>query len=143
MGTNVAPSYANIFMDRFERNALKGFYLKPFYYGTFIDNIFMIWEHGLDTLKEFINYMNSLHPTIKFTFEYSQNMVSFLDTTVCMDHHTRKVYTKLCTKPTDSHSYLHRTSAHYHPCKTKGPYGQFLRIRRICARSEDFHLEAN
>ena len=50
----------------------------------------------------------------------------------------RKLYTTLFEKPTDTHLYLHYTSAHHKPCHTKGPFEQFLRIRRICTKNEDF-----
>jgi hypothetical protein len=141
MGTNVAPSYAILFMDRLECKALDNYRLKPLYYGRYIDDIFICWQHGLDELHQFITYMNSQHESIKFTMESSPKEVNFLDTTVVLDDLHRRLYTKLYTKPTNTHSYLHWTSAHYHTCKTKGPYGQFLRIRRICHKHEDFSTE--
>ena len=48
------------------------------------------------------------------------------------------MYTTLFEKLTDSHLYLHYTSARNKPCHTKGPFGQFLRIRRICTKNDDF-----
>ena len=54
-------------------------------------------------------------------------------------HLTIKVITTtLYKKPTDTHLYLHYTSSHHSPSKTKGPYGQFLRLRRICTYNSDF-----
>ena len=97
----------------------------------------MIWPHGRDELDNFIKYLNDIHEKIKFTSEVSENDINFLDTKVKIDEH-RKLYTTLYEKPTDTHLYLHYDSAHHGPCHTKGPYGQFLRIRRICSRNEDF-----
>ena len=54
----------------------------------------------------------------------------------------KTLITTLYEKPTDTHLYLHYTSAHHHPCKTKGPYGQFLHLRRICSLDEDYHNNA-
>ena len=54
MGTAVAPNYANLFMDRFESKALANWPLKPAIWLRFMDDIFMIWTHGEDTLNEFI-----------------------------------------------------------------------------------------
>ena len=48
------------------------------------------------------------------------------------------LWTDLYTKPTDSHSYLRFESAHPDHCKRSLPYSQFLRVRRICTRLEDF-----
>ena len=43
------------------------------------DNTFFIWEHGEESLKEFINEINSFHQTIKFTADCSKEKVKFLD----------------------------------------------------------------
>ena len=137
MGTGVAPNYANLFMDRFETNALDNWDKKPLVWLRFIDDIFMIWTHGEEELLKFIRYLNSIHEKIKFTHEYSTESINFLDTTVKIDTDSL-LYTTLYEKPTDTHLYLHYSSAHHKPCHTKGPYGQFLRIRRICTRNQDF-----
>ena len=49
------------------------------------------------------------------------------------------IKTNLFVKPTDSASYLHFDSAHPSHCIKGIPYGQFLRIRRICSDKEDFN----
>ncbi len=46
--------------------------------------------------------------------------------------------TKLYTKPTDTHDYLRYDSAHPKSTKDAIPYGQFLRVRRICSKIKDF-----
>ena len=137
MGTALAPNYANLFMDRFETKALDGWRIKPTIWLRFIDDIFMIWTHGRKELDNFIEYLNGIHEKIKFTSEISDTYINFLDTTVKIDtDHT--LYTTLYEKPTDTHLYLHYDSAHHGPCHTKGPFGQFLRLRRICCKNEDF-----
>ena len=45
------------------------------------DDIFMIWTGNEDELREFIECLSNLHPTIKFTSEQSSSSVAFLDTT--------------------------------------------------------------
>ena len=108
-----------------------------FFAPWFIDDIFKIWNHGEQELKKFLEYLNNIHDKIKFTHEFSKESINFLDTTVKIDT-TRELYTTLYEKPTDTHLYLHYTSAHHKPCQTKGPFGQFLRIRRICTKNDDF-----
>ena len=141
MGTPLAPNYANLFMDRFETIALAGYHLKPLTWLRFINDIFMIWTHGEDSLLKFINYLNSLHPSIKFTHEFSHSSISFLDTTVKFNQE-RELITTLYNKPTDTHLYLHYTSAHQDSILTKGPYSQYLRLRHICSLDEDFKSNA-
>ena len=142
MGIGFAPSYANIFMTDFEERAIKIYHLKPLIWKRFIDDIFMIWTHGKDELAKFLEYLNSLHRSIKFTCESSTSEIAFLDTMTKIDEDTRKVYTTLYTKPTDTHSYLYYTSSHPKNCVKNGPYGQFLRLRRICQKNEDFIEES-
>ena len=48
------------------------------------------------------------------------------------------VHTDLFTKPTDANNFLHFESAHPKHCKKGIPFGQFLRLRRICSRDKDF-----
>ena len=141
MGTSLAPNYANLFMDRFETKALEGYPLKPLTWKRFIDDIFMVWTHGEDSLNKFIEYLNSLHETIKFTHEVSYTQIDFLDTTVKFGQN-RELITTLYNKPTDTHLYLEHSSAHPNSILTKGPYGQYLRLRRICSLDTDFELNA-
>ena len=75
--------------------------------------------------------MNSFHDTIKFTFEWSDTCVSFLDTSVLLNNVI--LSTDLYTKPTDKYQYLFYTSCHPHAYKKGIPFGQALRIQRICS----------
>ena len=140
MGTRVAPSLANIFVYHLMRKALSGYHLKPLVYKRFIDDIFIIWTHGTEEWHKFVDYLNKQHQTIKFTSEFSKTSINFLDTTVKLKN--GKLETDLYTKPTDTHSYLHYTSAHPKHCKEHGPFSQLLRIKRICSRTEDYEKHA-
>ena len=141
MGTSLAPNYANLFMDRFETKALAGYSLKPLTWKRFIDDIFLVWTNGEESLKRFIDYLNSLHDTIKFTHEMSYSQIDFLDTTVKFGQ-DRGLITTLFNKPTDTHLYLEYSSAHPQSVLTKGPFGQYLRLRRICTLDLDFEANA-
>ena len=69
----------------------------------------MIWTEGEDNLKTFLNYINSIHPTIKFTHEYSNSpnqTLPFLDVQVHLNNN--QIQTDLHTKPTDKHQYYSR-----------------------------------
>ena len=137
MGTRVAPTYANIFMADFERLNVYTYPLQPTMWVRFIDDIFMVWEHGETELRKFLEHLNKVHKTIKFTSEFSTENVSFLDTMVSRLP-GGKVATDLYTKPTDSNNYLMFSSAHPSHCKRGIPLGQFLRLRRICSSKGSF-----
>ena len=78
----MAPPYAVVFMGKLEEDFIKGQRLKPMVWWRYIDDIFMLWEHGEKELKAFLEALNSCHPTIKFTAEYSKEKINFLDVSV-------------------------------------------------------------
>ena len=80
MDTRMAPNYAIIFMHSVEKEIVNNSKLKPRIWHHLIDDVFIIWTYGKEKLEEFLNYINGLHETIKFTAEYSITEVAFLDT---------------------------------------------------------------
>ena len=141
MGTKVAPSFANIFMAHFEDTLVYTYHTQPLIWLRYIDDIFMVWNNGRESLDNFLTHLNSCHETIKFTSDISPESVTFLDTTVKIDS-DRRVYTDLYCKPTDSHNYLLFESSHPSHLKTSLPYSQLLRVRRICSKLSDFDRNA-
>ncbi|XP_033114181.1 uncharacterized protein LOC117114603 [Anneissia japonica] len=127
MGTKMAPNYANAFMSSLEEKLINSFHLKPMHYVRYIDDIFFIWNHGIDALELFKTHANAFHPTIKFTFEHSQHTLPFLDVSVKVTD--GKLSTSLYCKPTNRHCYLNYNS--FHPLKLKQSliFSQCLRIR--------------
>ncbi|KAJ7331931.1 hypothetical protein JRQ81_014111, partial [Phrynocephalus forsythii] len=61
MGTHMAPQYANILMADLEQCFLKHCTQKPLLYLRYIDDIFLIWTYGEESLK------NSTRTSIVFT----------------------------------------------------------------------------
>ena len=64
----------------------------------------MIWQHREDELKIFLDKFNNLHPSIKFTCEYSREKTNYLDLQVIVRE--GKLITGLHVKQTDIHQYL-------------------------------------
>ena len=56
----------------------------PMIWWRYIDNIFFIWEHGQESLRDFIDQLNLFHPTIKCNAEYSKEEVNFLDLNITL-----------------------------------------------------------
>ena len=137
MGTKVAPAYANTFMGWFEDRYVYTYHIQPLLWKRFIDDIFVIWSHGEESLEVFINHLNNCMPSIKLEAEISREQVHFLDVTIQLNHNG-VITTTLYTKPTDSHNYVNYQSCHPKSCKNGIPYGQFLRLRRICSSEKDF-----
>ena len=140
MGTICAPAYANLFMGKFENDNIYP-HIKEFskLYLRYIDDIFMTWTGSFDSFKNFIDKLNSCHSSIKFDYEISDKEIAFLDTIVYITE-DGKLKTKLYTKPTDRQNFLHRKSAHPNSLLRSIPFGQALRIKRICSDLEDYQM---
>ena len=69
-------------MADLEEKNLGDIELQPHIWWKCIDDIFFIWEHGEDSLKQFIETLNALHITIKFMAEWSREEINFLDVNV-------------------------------------------------------------
>ena len=133
MGTPMAPSYANIFMGKVERDILREFEeihgLRPLVWLRFLD-IFFIWTHGEKKLREFMDFMQGfakkkgMQTNLEFTFEMGE-VVPFLDTVVST---TLKGWLKanLFSKPTDAHLYLRSDSCHLKSCSKGLVKGELL-----------------
>ena len=127
MGTKMAPSYANLFLGFFEANALKNAPFQPHTWLRYIDDIFMIWTEGLDNLKIFIDYLNNIHSTIKFTSSHCSTNIPFLDVNVSLTD-DGNISTDLYTKPTDKHQHLLYSSCHPLHTKKAIPFSLALRL---------------
>ena len=67
----------------------------------YIDDMFTIWPHGEECFKNFLQQINSMHPTIKFTAEWSYRSVSFLDVKTTLNE-DGQITTNQYTKPTNT-----------------------------------------
>ena len=71
MGSRIAPSVAIIFMGALEDVLFSSDRAQPDMYMRYIEDCLCVWQHGADALTEHLDYVNSVHPTIKFTIERS------------------------------------------------------------------------
>ena len=136
IGTKVAPSLATVFMADFEEKFIYTHDPAPDFFVRFLDDCLIGWSHGRDKFDEFVEDLNRCHKTIKFTAEVSELSVLFLDLNIHLEY--GQIWTDLYCKPTDSHNYLHSNSAHPEHNKLSLPYNQYLRLKCICSRNEDF-----
>ena len=139
MGTKMAPSNGNLFLGYFEANAWENAPFQPHTWLRYIDDIFMI--EGPDNLKIFIDYLNNIHSTIKFTSSRSSTNVPFLDVSVPSTK-AGSISTDLYTKPTDKHQHLLYSSCHPLHTKKAIPFSLALRLRRICSTNATFGTRA-
>ena len=101
----------------------------------------MIWTAGPEKLKVFVDYLNNLHSTIKFTCSHSPSNIPFLDVMVSVKDGS--IETDLDTKPTDKHQHLIDWSCHPQHTKRAIPFSLALRLRRICSNPDNYKLRTN
>ena len=86
IGTRAAPTFAGLFMGDLEEAMLEEWSLldaaaNPQDWWRFIDDCLFWWVGTPGDLLIFINFVNSFHPSIKFTceFNFETRAVVFLD----------------------------------------------------------------
>ena len=115
MGTKMGPSYAILFVGfvehQYNTNTTSQYNSpKPQLYGRYIDNCIGTTSSTREELTQFITEVNSFHPALKYTWEISDNSLSFLDIKVSIEGNG--LCSSVYYKPTDSHSYLLYSSSH-------------------------------
>ena len=138
----MAPPYVNLFMGREERTIILTFLHLIYFWKHFIYDIFFIFLGSHSQLKSFMTFMNTISPTIKYTFTYSKQTVTFLDVQIYLSKN-RKLKTKLYRKPTDCMALLHFHSHHPLSCKEGIIYSQALRYNMIISDDHILQTEPN
>ena len=114
---------------------------QPLWWFRFIDDITGCWTGTLESLLKFVKFLNQQVETLKFTLEYSYTDIPFLDIRVIKER-DGMLSTDLYKKDTDARNYLLYSSYHPLTCKKGIPFGQFLRVRKICSSLERYDINA-
>ena len=104
MGSPLSPVVANIFIEDFESTAIVTSDYQPRIWYRYVDDTFVVWEHGRQQLDEFLEHINGLHERILFTMEVEENnKISFLD--VSVERKDFSIATSVYRKPTHTDRY--------------------------------------
>ena len=132
MGSPISPVLADIFMEEFEQTAIATADHRPKIWLRYVDDTFVIWEHGQENLQLFLDHLNGLHSNIQFTMEQEKNgSISFLDVEVTRREDgglARRVY----RKPTHTDRYLNNASFHHPKIKSSVNRALVRRAYNIC-----------
>lgn len=133
-GACVSVSYANIYVHSELRETNHGPHT-PMIELRFIDDIFGILKGNESQLCDYIKQLQTNKGGLKFTYEYSEKEVNFLDVKV-KRLVSGTIITDIYHKPTARHQFLHSNSAHPISLKRALPFSQGLRYRRIISNEE-------
>ena len=76
IGTKAAPPYDNLFMGRHKEATQEAFIWAISFWERFIDDLFLIFLGTTEQLQSMKNFMNNLHPKIKFLNTLPQRYLS-------------------------------------------------------------------
>ncbi|XP_046391246.1 uncharacterized protein LOC124159465 [Ischnura elegans] len=139
MGSPLSPAIANLFMEDFEERALESAPLHRKHFFGYVDDAFIVWPHGSESLTDFLAHMNSVHPNIKFTTETEKdNRLPFLDILIEQRADGSRGHS-MYRKPTHKDLYLNGRS-HHHPAQKNGVLRTL--IHRAKAVSDAEHLKS-
>ena len=66
-------------MTEVEEAIIRKSEFEPYLWWRYIDDIFYLWEHGVEKVRSFRNDINKIHGTLKFVVEWSKTSINFLD----------------------------------------------------------------
>ncbi|GJQ64824.1 hypothetical protein Trydic_g7001 [Trypoxylus dichotomus] len=108
MGSPLSPVLSNIYMEEFERRVMDSNELKPKMWLRYVDDTFVIWPHEEREINGFLQHLNGLEESIRFTMELEvDNRIPFLDVLL------HKLFdgtlpTTVYKKPTHTEQYLYK-----------------------------------
>ena len=65
IGSHLGMNYACTFLGQWESKIQEKSHNLPSYFWRYVDDIWGIWEHGIENLLEFHELINTIHPRIK------------------------------------------------------------------------------
>lgn len=144
MGNPLAPPLANLFMITIENKALNAGICHPTFWVRYVDDIYChLPKNESDEAEMIVGKLNSIHPTIQFTFEKEhEGKLNFLNVQ-CSANKEGSFSTTVYRKPTNTNLYVRWESAHSDAQK-EGVFKTLLhQAKSICSDKEALNKEIN
>ena len=133
IGLSLSVVLANAYMEGLEEKLLTSSPLKPAIWRRYVDDTWVLWQHGDDALAEFLNRMNRIHESIQFTMEAETGgKLPFLDVLVTRNG-SGGLDTEVYRKAIASNAYIPASSHHAHSIKCGIIKNMFDRARNVCS----------
>ena len=142
MGSPLGPIFANVFLAYHESSWLKNCppEIQPILYKRYVDDIFLLFN-SIEQHKEFLNYINQQHPSMKFTDEVEKdNTLPFLDINIIRSS-SETFSTSVYRKPTFSGVLTNYMSNIHEGYKTSLVFTILHRCWMICSSYEEFDIQ--
>lgn len=143
MGNPLSPLLADIFVNHLELIIHKHPQIQHFiYWYRYVDDILTCFTGTKRQLNIFLNFINNIHPNIKFTMEVEQNkQINFLDLTI---QNNKGIHSfKIFHKPSHTDTVIHNSSSHPYPHKMAAFNSMIHRLLNVPLSEVDFKYELN
>ena len=116
---------------------------KDRFFKRFIDDMIGAFIGNEEEAQNFVNWMNTLWPGLKFTFDWSNKEITYLDVKLIMTE-DGGLETDRYVKPTNPQLFLHYESNHPRQVFKAIVYGQAITVKMICSQDVyvDKHFES-
>jgi hypothetical protein len=140
MGSSLSSVIVNFYMEIFEEIAFDRAPHKPLCWFRYVDDTFVIWTHGPDRLRDFLDHLNSIHQSIQFTMDTERDgHLPFL----VIDIYRRpdgSLSHRVYRKPTHTNLYL-ISNSHHHPSNKQAVLSIFVHKARALCDQDGLHGE--
>ncbi|PNF14479.1 hypothetical protein B7P43_G18379 [Cryptotermes secundus] len=127
-------------MEDFEERALDLAPHKPRCWFRYVDDTFVIWPHGPDKLKDFLNHLNSIQQCIQFTMETeTEGHLPFLDIDIYM-RPDGSLGHRVYSKSTRTNLYINAAS-HHHPSNKQAARSTLVHRARALCDQDSLHAK--
>ena len=110
MGSPLGPTLANFFLAHFENKFMsENLEFLPEKFVRYVDDVFCVFS-SMDYVNKFLDYLNHLHPNLKFTHELGPRKLAFLDTEIDLDLNSGNFGSQVYRKPTNTNVILNWTA---------------------------------
>jgi len=116
------------------------------FYRRYRDDLLLMYRGSNVELQDLQTRMNDAHPTLKFTFEISDNLVTYLDLQIYKGenfHESGRLDHRINTKATETHQFLSPTSAHCPSVFSALVLGETIRYCRGHTSETDYNHKVN
>ena len=141
MGSPLSATLANVFLCYHERRWIDNcpVNFKPQFYRRYMDDTFIVFDN-CDQANNFLTYMNSRHPNIRFTIEIEkENKLPFLD--LLVNKSATELDISIYRKPTYTNLGVNFLSACYMKYKMNTFNTFFYRAFKLTSNYANFHKE--
>lgn len=144
MGSPISPLFSDIYMDDLESQFLNNskFQKNILFYYRYVDDIICLWSGTHRQLSTFLNHINSLSPTIKFTVEHENNRsLNFLDLTITRLESSLEF--NIFRKPTFTDTLIPYSSSHPLSQKLASFHSMIFRLLKVPLSTSNYEKELN